>query len=107
MKKTHNPDNSEREAFLRFCEYVKGMEGDKGRFLDAAKLQRVEKAADPYRRPADRAGRPARRASAWQRCNHLLDADRENRLYPACAGLDAVCRLFYRGACDWRNLKGH
>ena len=99
MKKTHNPDTSEREAFLRFCEYVKGMEGDKGRFLDAAKLQRVEKAADPYRRPADRAGRPARRASAWQRCNHLLDADRENRLYPACAGRNAGNHLFSRDAC--------
>ncbi len=43
MKKTHNPDTSEREAFLRFCEYVKGMEGDKDRFLEAAKLQRTEK----------------------------------------------------------------
>ena len=99
MKKTHNPDTSEREAFLRFCEYVKGMEGDKGRFLDAAKLQRVEKAADPYRRPADRAGRPARRAAARQRGNHLLDADRENRLYPACAGRNAGNHLFSRDAC--------
>lgn len=43
MKKTHNPDISEREAFLRFCEYVRNMEGDKDKFLSAAKLQRTEK----------------------------------------------------------------
>lgn len=43
MKKTHNPDTSEREAFLRFCQYVQSMEGDKDKFLAAAKLQRTEK----------------------------------------------------------------
>lgn len=43
MKKTHNPDTSEREAFLRFCEYVQNMEGDKDKFLSAARLQRTEK----------------------------------------------------------------
>lgn len=43
MKKIHNPDTSEREAFLRFCEYVQSMEGDKDRFLNAAKLQRTER----------------------------------------------------------------
>ena len=43
MKKTHNPDTDERKAFLRFCEYVQNMEGDKDRFLSAAKLQRTEK----------------------------------------------------------------
>lgn len=43
MKKTHNPDTGEREAFLRFCEYVQNMEGDKDKFLSAARLQRTER----------------------------------------------------------------
>lgn len=42
-KKTHNPETSEREAFLRFCEYVNNMEGDKDKFLSAARLSRDEK----------------------------------------------------------------
>ena len=42
-RKTHNPEASEREAFLRFCEYVKSMEGDKDKFLTAARLSRSER----------------------------------------------------------------
>lgn len=36
------PDNR-RKAFLEFCDTVRNTEKDKDKFLEAAKLQRVEK----------------------------------------------------------------
>lgn len=42
MKKIVLLSDSEREAFLNYCEAIKNMESDKDKFLEASRLSRNE-----------------------------------------------------------------
>lgn len=49
MKKYTTVNDSDRKGFANYCDAVKNMETDKDKFLEAARLERHEKQARPFK----------------------------------------------------------